>query len=279
MVIVVCTGGGWICSAVLGIFLRWRRAIMNSHQVKSLSKSASIKHFSKGVLQMTMRRGFLNATAFAFAMANVEAMIVVYLRRLYYPGGFQFPLVIIDTPMVLLELIREAATVVMLATFGMAAGRTKVGRFGYFMIGFGLWDIFYYVWLKIILNWPASLWTWDVLFLIPVPWIGPVLAPASVACTLVGMGVVLLVLESRGPVLPAGKAVWSAQVAAAMIIIYSFTMDVWPRLDADGTLLSQWVPVTYPWWMLILGQLLAISTFAVWARKAYRTRLPDVSGI
>jgi hypothetical protein len=250
---------------------------MNSHQVKSLSKSASIKHFSKGVLQMTMRRGFLNATAFAFAMANVEAMIVVYLRRLYYPGGFQFPLVIIDTPMVLLELIREAATVVMLATFGMAAGRTKVGRFGYFMIGFGLWDIFYYVWLKIILNWPASLWTWDVLFLIPVPWIGPVLAPASVACTLVGMGVVLLVLESRGPVLPAGKAVWSAQVAAAMIIIYSFTMDVWPRLDADGTLL--WVPVTYPWWMLILGQLLAISTFAVWARKAYRTRLPDVSGI
>lgn len=228
---------------------------------------------------MTLRRGLLNATAFAFAMANVETMIVVYLRRLYYPDGFQFPLVIIDTPTFLLELAREAATVVMLATFGIAAGRTKVGRFAYFMIGFGLWDIFYYVWLKIILNWPASLLTWDVLFLIPVPWIGPVIAPVSVACTLIGMGVVLLLLEARGPVWPASRGVWSAQIIAAAIIIYSFTIDVWPRLDADGTLLSQWVPVTYHWWMLILGQLLAISTFAIWVSKAYRARRPYVSGI
>lgn len=228
---------------------------------------------------MTIRRGLLNATAFAFAMANVETMIVVYLRRLYYPEGFQFPLVIIDVPTFLLELAREAATVVMLATFGIAAGRTKVGRFGYFMIGFGLWDIFYYVWLKIILNWPASLLTWDVLFLIPVPWIGPVIAPASVACTLVAFGVVLLILEGRGPVLPAGKAVWWAQIIAAAVIIYSFTIDVWPRLDADGTLLSQFVPVTYHWWMLILGQLLAISTFVMWARKAYRAETPEASDV
>ncbi len=217
---------------------------------------------------MTMQRGLFNITAFAFAMANVETMIVVYLRRLYYPEGFQFPLVVIDVPTFLLELLREAATVVMLATFGIAAGRTKVGRFAYFMIGFGLWDIFYYVWLKLILNWPASLLTWDILFLIPVPWIGPVLAPVSVACTLIGMGVIMLKLEARGPVLPAGKAVWSAQVIGALIIIYSFTIDVWPRLDADGTLLSQFVPDTYHWWMLILGQLLAIMTFAGWVRKA-----------
>ncbi len=226
---------------------------------------------------MTMRHGLFNVTAFAFAMANVKTMIVVYLRRLYYPEGFQFPLVVTDVPTFLLELLREAATVVMLATFGIAAGRTKVGRFAYFMIGFGLWDIFYYVWLKIILNWPASLLTWDILFLIPVPWIGPVIAPVSVACTLIGMGVVMLRLEARGPVLPAGKAVWSAQVIGAMIIIYSFTIDVWPRLDADGTLLSQFVPVTYHWWMLILGQLLAIVTFVAWARKAHATNASRLS--
>ena len=203
--------------------------------------------------------------------------MVVYLRRLYYPQGFQFPLVIIDTPTFLLELAREVATVVMLAAFGIAAGRTKVGRFGYFMIAFGLWDIFYYVWLKIILNWPASLLTWDVLFLIPMPWVGPVLAPASVACTLIGMGVTLLALEARGPVLPAGKAVWSAQVIAAMIIIYSFTMEVWPRLDATGAELSQWTPTAYPWWMLVLGQLLAIGVFIRWAHKAYQASIKEAS--
>jgi hypothetical protein len=226
---------------------------------------------------MTMRLGLFNATAFAFAMANVETMIVVYLRRLYYPQGFQFPLVIIDAPTFLLELAREAATVVMLAAFGIAAGRTKAGRFGYFIIAFGLWDIFYYVWLKIILNWPASLLTWDVLFLIPVPWVGPVLAPASVACTLIGMGVTLLALEARGPVPPAGKAVWSTQVIAAIIIIYSFTIEVWPRLDATGAKLSQWTPAAYPWWMLMLGQLLAIGAFVRWARKVYQVSLTDAS--
>jgi hypothetical protein len=187
--------------------------------------------------------------------------------------------VIIDVPTFLLELLREVATVVMLVAFGMAAGRTKVGRFAHFMIGFGLWDIFYYGWLKVILNWPASLLTWDVLFLIPVPWLGPVLAPVSVACTLIGMGVVLLALETRGPVLPAGKAVWSAQVVAASMVIFSFTIDVWPRLEGDGALLAQWVPVTYPWWMLILGQLLAISTFVAWARQAYRAGVSSMSDV
>ena len=215
-----------------------------------------------------MRFGVINITAFAIAMANVETMIVVYLRRLYYPDGFAFPLVIIDIPTLILELAREACTVVMLATFGIAAGRTSVGKFAYFIIGFGIWDLFYSVWLKIILNWPASVFTWDVLFLIPVPWIGPVIAPVSVACTMIGMGLVMLRLEARDIVPPAGKGLWTSQVVAAVIIILSFTLDVLPRLDADGTALKQWIPTTYRWWMLGLGQALAIGTFARWAWRS-----------
>ncbi len=215
-----------------------------------------------------MRRGVINAVAFAIAMANVETMIVVYLRRLYYPNGFTFPLVIIDTPTLILELAREACTIIMLATFGIAAGRTNAGKFAYFLIGFGIWDIFYYVWLKVLLNWPASLLTWDVLFLIPVPWIGPVLAPVTVACTMIGMGLTLLWLEARGPVLPAGNVLWWAQIAAALIIILSFTIDILPRLDPQGTRLAQWVPTTYRWWMLVLGQALAIGAFVRWVWRA-----------
>src|SRR5215471_13766120 len=119
----------------------------------------------------------VNATAYAVAMAYLESAIVVYLRRLYYPHGFDFPLVIIDIPTLLLELGREAATIVMLATVGIAAGRTKVGKGAYFLLLFGVWDICYYIWLKAFVEWPSSLLTWDVLFLIPVPWVGPVLAP------------------------------------------------------------------------------------------------------
>ncbi len=219
-----------------------------------------------------MWRHVWNATAFGITMAYLESVIVVYLRRLYYHerGGFAFPLVIIDTPTLVLELGREACTMVMLATFGIAAGRTKVGKFAFFLFLFGVWDIFYYVWLKVFLDWPASLLTWDVLFLIPVPWIGPVLAPLSVACTMIGMALVMLRLEARGPVLPAGTLVWSAQIVAALIIIVSFTMDVVPRLDAQGTRLATWVPSVYRWYLLGLGLLLSIGTFAGWARRASR---------
>jgi hypothetical protein len=215
-----------------------------------------------------------NATAFAIAMAYVEAAVVVYLRRLYYHerGGFDFPLAVIDTPTLLLEMGRQACTIIMLATAGVAAGRTKVGKFAFFLLLFGIWDIFYYVWLKVFLGWPLSLLTWDVLFLIPVRWVGPVLAPVLVACTMIGMALTMLHLEARGPVLPAGKVVWLAQVTAALIIIVSFTIDVIPRLDPQGTLPAQWVPTTYRWELLLVGLALAFGTFVRWARQAQRAQ-------
>jgi hypothetical protein len=221
-----------------------------------------------------MWRKVWNATAFAIAMAYVEATVVVYLRRLYYHerGGFDFPLAVIDIPTLLLEMGRQACTIIMLATVGIAAGHTKVGKFAFFLLLFGIWDIFYYAWLKVFLGWPPSLLTWDVLFLIPVRWVGPVLAPVLVACTMIGMALTMLHLEARGPVLPAGKQVWLAQVAAALMIIVSFTMDVIPRLDPQGTLMAQWVPTTYRWELLLVGLALAIGTFVRWARQAQRAQ-------
>jgi hypothetical protein len=220
--------------------------------------------------------GVLNATAYAIAMAYVESAIVVYLRRLYYPKGFDFPLVIIDVPTLLIEVGRETATIIMLATVGAAAGRTKVGKLAYFLYLFGVWDIFYYVWLKVFLDWPASLFTWDVLFLIPVPWVGPVLAPVTVAFTMIGMALMLLHLEQRGAVLPAGKTVWLAQIVASLIVIVSFTMDVVPRLPDNGVLLAQWTPASYRWWMLLVGQALAIGTFISWAWRASSSSLSGI---
>jgi hypothetical protein len=85
---------------------------------------------------------------------------------------------------------------------------------------------------------------------------------------MIGMAFVMLYLEERGPVLPAGKIVWLAQIAACLIIIISFTMDVIPRLDPEGTRLAQWVPTTYRWDMLLIGLALSIGTFVLWARRA-----------
>ena len=67
-----------------------------------------------------------------------------------------------------IEVLREAATLVILAGVGLAAGRTFIQRFSIFLVAFGIWDLCYYLFLKLLLGWPASVWTWDILFLIPV---------------------------------------------------------------------------------------------------------------
>jgi hypothetical protein len=82
----------------------------------------------------------------------------------------------------------------------------------------------------------------------------------------------MLHLEARGPVLPAGKLVWLAQVVAALVIIASFTMDVIPRLDPQGTLLAQWVPTVYRWDIFLAGLGLSIATFAYWVYRARQAR-------
>src|SRR5262245_39933262 len=87
-------------------------------------------------------------SVYAVAMGLLEAAVVVYLRRLYYPHGFAFPLVPVDNDVAVVELWRELATVVMLAAVGGMAGRNRGERFAYFLYAFGIWDLIYYVGLK-----------------------------------------------------------------------------------------------------------------------------------
>ena len=126
------------------------------------------------------RACWLIVVVFAIAMAWLESATVYYLRVLvgrldpYQPNPLP-----IHGALGSVELVREAATLVMLLTVGMLAGRTWPTRLGYSAIAFGVWDIFYYVFLKVIYDWPKSLFDWDILFLLPLPWWGPVLAPMS----------------------------------------------------------------------------------------------------
>jgi tellurite resistance protein TehA-like permease len=130
---------------------------------------------------------------FAVAMAFVEAAVVVYLRGLFYPEGFyatlaEFPVFYYGT-----EVFREAATIIMLASVAvLAARRNWWERGAYFLFCFGVWDIFYYVWLYALLAWPPSLMTSDVLFLIPIPWVAPVVAPVSASVVMIAASVWIL---------------------------------------------------------------------------------------
>ncbi len=60
-------------------------------------------------------RNALLLAVFALAMGYMEAAIVVYLRQLYYPQGFSFPLAnTMLEPVFVIELGRELATIVIL---------------------------------------------------------------------------------------------------------------------------------------------------------------------
>ena len=177
---------------------------------------------------------------FSIAMAYLEASVVVYLRWLYYPEGFAFPIKLLPPKAALVELSREAVTIIMLLAVALAAGRGFWKRLANFMLLFGVWDIFYYVWLKVLLNWPESLLTWDLLFLIPLPWSSPVIAPILVSIAMIVSALIILRLEDRGFQIRFTFLDWLLEVIAALTIIASFLWNASTILKLQDTFNFRW---------------------------------------
>ena len=164
---------------------------------------------------------------FSIAFGYIEAAVVVYLRQIFHPDGFTFPLAVfgIETlwrRFVLTEIGREAATIVLIFTAAWLFGRNHQQRFAYFLIIFAVWDIFYYVWLKVLLNWPTSIMDWDILFLIPVTWASPVLYPVLISVTLIVFAVMILYRSSYNRPIKPTLLDWLTFCLAGLIVVVSF---------------------------------------------------------
>jgi hypothetical protein len=171
---------------------------------------------------------------YAIAMAAVESAVVVYLRALHpVDAPVAALLAVIPDRLVTIEVSREAATLLMLLAVAVLAGRGRWERFLFFSLAFGVWDIFYYGWLWVFIGWPPSLLTWDVLFLIPVPWLAPVLAPLIVSACLVAGSAWLLARYARDPTPPFPWYVWALAGVGAVLVLCSFTLDY--RSVLEGT--------------------------------------------
>lgn len=200
----------------------------------------------------------INYAIFGLAMAYLEAAVVVYLRFLYYPEGFHFPLKMLPAQTAMIEIGREFSTLVML----WFVARLLRGRFKEhlvaFIFTFGVWDLFYYFWLKVLLGWPGSWTEWDILFLIPVPWIAPWSAPAliSVGFILVGILMALNPQKFDGPAF--SKRVWLIEIIAALLILLTFFWQT-------ASVLKGQLPDYYPWWLYWIAYVLGMGTFL----KAY----------
>lgn len=147
-------------------------------------------------LDLTPRKK-LAIAGFALAFGFVEAAVVVYLRAALgdlpgYQGTLadirrlaassqQSPPVPFPQSLLTVEVIREAATMVMLISIAFLAAPRSRERWAAFLWAFAIWDITYYAGLWAMVGWPSSLKSTDVLFLIPVPWVAQVWYPLLVS--------------------------------------------------------------------------------------------------
>ncbi len=226
---------------------------------------------------LNYRLRFFWLAVFAVAMGFLEGIVVVYLRELYYPEGFDFPLKLMSPELVTIEWIREIATLVMLAGVGILTGRNGIQRLLYALFAFGIWDIFYYVALKLLIGWPASLLTWDLLFLIPVSWLGPVLAPVLNSVTMILMALLLVGRQERGYRIKFSLTDWILIFGGALIILYTYLVDYTRLLIESGALASKsdtegaerlinmitsYIPESYKWPLFIIGEALILAAIA-----------------
>lgn len=201
-------------------------------------------------------------TAYAIAMAQVEAALVIYLRRLYYADDplTLFPLTMMPNPDLATEVARELATIVMIAGVAFLHAKRGTRVFAAFLYVFGLWDIAYYGWLKLMLGWPTSWLEWDVLFLIPWPWLGPWIAAALVAAAFVVAGARGL-LASPAAVLPT-RAAAIGFAAGAAIVVGTFLLPGLAFVTGDVPD-GGYRPAEFRWGVFALGYALIAAGLVV----------------
>jgi hypothetical protein len=223
---------------------------------------------------------------FSVSMAFLESSVVVYLRALYYPDGFAFPLKEMSPLLATTELFRELATMIMLAGVAAIAARRFVVVVAWFIYAFAVWDIFYYVFLYLLLGWPPSLFTWDILFLIPVMWVGPVLAPVLNSLTMILLAAVILRASEKYDKIRLKGTEWLLLAAGSVVTIIGYTTDYmhfmlgrfsfWQLVtlsDYQAILehSAGYVPQHFNWWVFGTGEVLfLIAIWMFWTRYFFK---------
>jgi hypothetical protein len=203
--------------------------------------------------------------AYGLAMGYLEAAVVVYLRaalglgpELVGTAGDAMGTATVGA-FLPAEIGREAATLVMIAAVGWLAGRSPVERLAWAAVAFGTWDIAYYVGLWVLIGWPESPLAWDVLFLVPATWVGPVIAPVGVSAALIGFGLAAGRRLRAGGQLRLGRARILAVAAGGVLVVVSFLVDGSRVLAGDTAPWTGW-PIYLAG--MIVGIAAALSAFA-----------------
>jgi hypothetical protein len=214
-------------------------------------------------------RNLILLTIYAAAMALLESAVVVYMRRLYYPDDplSIFPMQFLDEYDSVVEISREAATIVMLLTVALLVERSSgTRRFAAFVFVFGVWDLFYYAWLKVFIGWPRSWFEWDVLFLIPVVWLGPWICPAFISLLFIVWGYWTLRSNEKIAFSTSSLSVFALGAALGLITFFQPAMGVLARGGVAE--LSRYTPGAFWWWLFVPSLMLMTCGLGMTLRVA-----------
>jgi hypothetical protein len=231
--------------------------------------------------QLNARINWTWVVIFSIAFAWVESSVVVYLREIYFDGGFSFPLTIkweggkhVVDPLVRIEFVREIATIIIFIAVAWITGKNKFQKFCFFMIAFGMWDIFYYIWLFVMVGWPESLMTWDLLFYVPLPWVGPVITPILIAITMVVAGSLIIYFDEKGYEIRWRWYDMGIELICALIMIIAFCWDWKNILQIPGEIKRSGFPNPFAWWLYLPGYLFSITYFVLRLRQSIAAKRP-----
>lgn len=216
------------------------------------------------------RSTWWTVVVFAVAMAWVESAVVFYIRtmvdRLEPHQPDPLPLIGTLGPV---ELTRELATLIMHFTIGMLAGRTWRARIGYMAVSFGIWDIFYYVFLKLMCGWPNSLFDWDILFLIPLPWWGPVLSPVLIALLMIVWGTLASQFEQLERSVFSEWRAWGLSFLGILLALYVFMADAIHVADQGVEVIRNVLPAQFNWPLFCVALVLMAAPVVQLCRRAF----------
>jgi hypothetical protein len=212
-------------------------------------------------------------TIYSIAMGYLESAVVIYIREMIFRDATQvLPFRLLEPRLAILEIGREVATIAMLAAVGYLAGKDRLERWLMFIYSFAIWDIVYYVVLKIAVGWPASFFTLDVLFLIPVVWIGPVIAPVLISALLAIGSATIQRIRIRKADLRLRPSNFWLFLGGCVLVLYSFTAQIFHILLTAGPKgLENYTPETFHWVLFVTGYLVMCAAVAKTIMESYHT--------
>ena len=223
---------------------------------------------------MTDKQRWLIVVLYAAAMAYVESAVVLYLRTMVgHVDPYQPDPVMLPEGLVRAEMVREAATLIMLFAVGWLAGRTWRSRLGYTLVAFGVWDLLYYVFLVPLSGWPRSLLDWDILFLLPLPWWGPVLAPVSIAVLMAVGGTLVSLFDRPERALWPGPWAWGASLIGVVLVLYVFMADAIRAAGGGAEAVRHVLPTQFNWPVFVAAWLLLAAPIVDLCRQQWGRRL------